>query len=288
GISKTLESMGYEVLQFNAQGDTANQVAGMENFITRGVDGAIIAGGEGHAFRDVSKKYDKAGIPLVAVDMVLPGGVAFTATNNWEGGGKMGMFLVNAMRGEGKVLMLNLPSWDSIRQRAEASRLVMKEFPGITIVAEHEVGVHEPIETASNITKATIRANPDLKGVIATWGLPGIGAARAAMDMGLQKQIAVATCDSDRPLVQLINDPKAPAFMAYGQDSYTMGVIAGKLMDKALKAGDLQKAKASLPLLSFGPTLFIANQGLEQASTVQVWTPEQAWDKLYSDQKKPW
>ena len=46
--------------------------------------------------------------------MVLPGGVAFTATNNWEGGGKMAMFLVNSMRGEGKVLILNLPSWDSI------------------------------------------------------------------------------------------------------------------------------------------------------------------------------
>ena len=45
GISKTLESMGYKVLKFNAQGDTANQVAGMENFITKGVDGAIIAGG---------------------------------------------------------------------------------------------------------------------------------------------------------------------------------------------------------------------------------------------------
>ncbi len=67
--------MGYKVLKFNAQGDTANQVAGMENFITKGVDGAIIAQA-GHAFRDISQAYDKAGIPLVAVDMVLPGQVA--------------------------------------------------------------------------------------------------------------------------------------------------------------------------------------------------------------------
>ncbi len=120
----------------------------------------------------------------------------------------MAMFLVNSMRGEGKVLILNLPSWDSIRQRAEAARLVLKEFPGISIVAEHEVGVHEPIETAKSITKATIRANPDLKGIIATWGLPGIGAAQAVMELALQDQVAVATCDFDRPLVQLINDPK--------------------------------------------------------------------------------
>ena len=108
------------------------------------------------------------------------------------------------------------------------------------------------------------------------------------MELGLQDQVAVATCDSDRPLVQLINDPKAPPFMAYGQDSYTLGVIAGKLMDQAIKAGDIQKAKAALPLLSFGPTLVIANRGLEQVSTVKVWTPNQAWDELYSDQKKPW
>ena len=221
GITETLEALGYKVLLFNGQGDTARQVSGMEDFLTRRVDGAIIAGGEGRAFRDVSLAYDQAGIPLVAVDMVLPGGVAFVATNNWEGGAKMGMFLVNAMHGEGKVLVLNLPSWDSIRQRAEAALLVLKEFPGITVVAEHEVGPHEPIETAYNITKAAIRAHPDLKGVLATWGLPGIGAARAVMDMGLQDQIAVATCDSDRPIIELMADPAAPPFMTYGQDSYT-------------------------------------------------------------------
>jgi len=288
GISETLEAKGYKVLQFNAQGISTNQVAGLENFITRKVDGAIIAGGEGQSMRDVSLKFDKAKIPLVAVDMVLPGGVAFTASNNWEGGAKMGMFIVNQLHGKGKVLILNLPSWDTIRQRAEAAQLVLKEFPDIKVVAEHEVGGNEPIENAKNITKATIRAHPDLKGIIATWGLPGVGAAQGVMEMGKQKQISVATCDSDRPIVELMADPKAPPFMTYGQDSLSLGKIAADLIDRAIQIGDVAKAKESLPVLTFGPTLFIGNAGLEEASIVEIWTAEEAWAKMYSDQKRPW
>ncbi len=82
-IKKSLEAKGYKVIHSNAEGQTRKQVMDTENFMQRKVDGIIIAGGEGPAFIEVSKKIKAAGIPLVAVDMVLPGAISGVYADNY-------------------------------------------------------------------------------------------------------------------------------------------------------------------------------------------------------------
>ena len=55
-IKKSLEAKGYKVIHSNAEGQTRKQVMDTENFMQRKVDGIIIAGGEGPAFIELSKK----------------------------------------------------------------------------------------------------------------------------------------------------------------------------------------------------------------------------------------
>jgi len=51
-----LEKKGCKVIVTNAGGNTSQQKADVENFISMKVNGIIIKGGEGDAFLDVSKK----------------------------------------------------------------------------------------------------------------------------------------------------------------------------------------------------------------------------------------
>ncbi len=113
-IVKYLEAKGVKAEVTNAQGRTGQQKADVENFIAKKVNGIIIKGGEGGAFLDVSMKAFEANIPVVGVMMFLPGAVATTDSNVWEGNVNMGIWLVNQMHGEGKYIILDAAGWHSL------------------------------------------------------------------------------------------------------------------------------------------------------------------------------
>ena len=49
GVTAQAEKYGFKLVTANAQSDTAQQVADLENFVQMGVDAIIIGGGEGAA-----------------------------------------------------------------------------------------------------------------------------------------------------------------------------------------------------------------------------------------------
>jgi len=289
-VKSRLEELGYKVIDTNAMGETRRQVADVENFLSMGVDGVVIKGGEGYAFFDLSEKLWKAGIPCVGVDMYLPGAVASVSTNNYEGGVKLGMFLVNKMHREGKIIVLDTPGWQTLEQRRRCALAVLKDFPEIKIISEHEVGTAAPVDSAYTITKAVLRAHPDLKGILCTWGLPLVGASKAVRELGKQDQVVIVCADNDRPVLQEMARPDAPAMACLGQRPDMLGKIAAELIDKAVKAGSVEKARATLPTVAFGPTLMISNvDPISDFSEVRRQTVDESWEEVYAHKyKKPW
>ena len=104
-IKDVLEPKGFTINHQDGGGITANQVAAVENFITQKVDYIIVSGGEGGAFNEVSLKAKEAGIPVIAIDMFLDGGITGIMCDNWSGGVQMGIYAVNKMGGEGKYII---------------------------------------------------------------------------------------------------------------------------------------------------------------------------------------
>ena len=289
-IVKALEAKGYEVVVTNAQGRTNQQKADVENFIAKKVDGIIIKGGEGGAFIDVSKKAWEANIPVIGVLMFLPGAVASTCSDSWEGNVNLGVWLANQMHGSGKYIVLDAAGWHTLVVRRESAEAVLKWFPAISRIGEvHEVDTADPVNNAYSITKASIRANPDMKGVVCTWGMPMVGAIKAIREMKKEGQIAVIGTDADRPVLAAMAAKGAPKCALLGLVPKENGAYAADLMDKALQYKTVQEAKDNMPTLSVVPTALMSNTDPAQDfKAKRVMDLDKAWEFFHAGQKKPW
>jgi len=282
-IKQILKSKGVKVIHTNAMGKTSQQVADVENFLSMGVDGVIIAGGEGPAFFEVSKKLKEAGIPVVGIDMFLPGAISSVASDNYSGGIQIGLFLVKYMGGEGKVIVLDTPGWQTLSIRKRTALAVFSEFPKIEIVGEYEVGTSDPVNSAYNIVSSALRSHPDLKGVLCTWGLPMVGAAQAVKEMGKTNQVVIVGADSDRPVLEEMAKPDAPAMACIGQDPRELGKIAANVIYDAVTKGI-----TNIPPFVFGPTIMVSNRlPVEDFSKITSVDPLKCWDMIYPEYEKP-
>lgn len=287
GTKEKLEELGYKVVLGNGRGDTASQQNYVDDWIESGFAGIIINGGESQPFADSVKRAYEEGIPVVCTDMVHNYSVSNVFTNNYEGGVKMAMWLMRQMGGTGQYIELRYPGWHSIQKRWTGAKDVFADFSAES-VGYKEATAHSPIDTAYKFTKAKLRSNPDLEGIYCGWGLPAIGAVKAVREMGKEEQVSVVAADSPRLMLQKMQEG-LPRFATLGQDSRFLGHKAAKLLDEAIKIGDVKTAREKLPVVDFGPTLMISNGNPKSAfSEVKRLSPEEAWDIAYSDEPKPW
>ena len=277
-----LEARGYTINVGNAQNSTAQEKADLENFIASGVDGIIITGGEARAFGDVSMAAQAAGIPIVCIDMVLPGAVASVSADNYSGGAQLGLFVAREMNGEGKVAMLIDPSWQSVNIRGEMIEYVLKDYPGIEIVSQQDV-TEDPVNNGYQIIKSVLQAHPDLKAVTASWGIPSIGAAMAIEEMGLSDQICIATADNDKALLEAMAEDGAPRWVTIGQDCAAMGLKAAIAIDAILSGNT-----SGIQFVNYGPTYMTANTPLNEAFfDFQYVEMKDMWTIAFGDEDNP-
>lgn len=287
-----LEKQGHKVISTNAQGRTAQQKADVENFISMKVDGIVIKGGEGDAFLDVSKKAFDANIPVVTVIMFSPYAVNNSVEDSWQGSTNLAVWMVNQMHGSGKYIGMDAAGWHTLEVRKRAFSEVFKWFPDIKLIGQwHEVDPSDPVNNAYNITKATLRAHPDLKGVATTWGLPAVGAIKAIKEMNKQDQVSVISIDQEPALLAEMAKPDCPATAVVGIEPIVQGTAAAEAMEAAMGYKTVQEAKENLPALSVIGVSYVANKGIDEFKPKKIYeTVDAAWEGNFSETtlKKPW
>jgi len=287
-----LEKKGCKVISTNAQGKTGQQKADVENFISMGVDGIVIKGGEGDAFLDVSKKAWDANIPVVTVIMFLPYAVHNSVEDSWQGATNLAVWLVNQMRGSGKYIGMDAAGWHTLEVRKRAYGEVLRWFPEVKMIGEyHEVNPADPVNNAYKITKATLRAHPDLKGVATTWGLPAVGAIKAIREMGKEKQVSVISIDQEAALLAQMHKPNCPATAVVGIEPVVQGTEAAKAMWDAMQYKTVKEAKSSLPVLSVIGVSYVATKDVGVFKPKKIYeSVDAAWDGNFAGTKikKPW
>jgi ABC-type sugar transport system substrate-binding protein len=280
-IKEYLEARGYQVIHTNAQDSTSQMVRDVENLIARKVNGIIIAGGEAHAFMELSTRAKNAGIKVIGMDMFLPGASSGVGADNYTGGTLIGEFMVNRMQGAGKYIVLNSPGWQSLSIRKRMAEAVFEDFPQMVNVGEFEVA-GDPVQIGYDSVKAVVRNHPDLKGVLCTWGMPCIGAAKAVQELGLQNQICVVSADSDRVVMEKMAESDAPKMANIGQAPRENGKIAAAMVDLAINRGD-----ANMSTMVFAPTLMVSNgDPIADFPEIERTNMRDLWDKVYTTEKR--
>ena len=72
GAQEAADEAGVELVIFNANNDAAAQNSAIETYVTEGVDGLIVVAIDVNGIMPAVEQADAAGIPVVAVDAILP------------------------------------------------------------------------------------------------------------------------------------------------------------------------------------------------------------------------
>ncbi len=281
GIEDHFATAGYKVNVIDGAGDPAAMNAAIDTHIANKVDGIIISGGDGSALTSGAKKIVESGIPYACIDMFQDGAVTNVMADNWGGGSQLGLWTANKIEGVGEVLVLDTPSWVTLKARADSAAVVFDAFPGITS-QRFDIDANNAVTDAQTKVAAALAAdtNKEIKAIVTSWNLPAIGAYAAIKASG-RDDIIIASGDTGKDVLQAMRETTAPEWVFMGQNSIVLGSRAAKGLDLALNG----KADA-VPYAQYGPTYFVSNKGgasdpVTDGSEIKLQSPEQHWTEIF-------
>lgn len=129
-VSTTLVSSGDDLNQ------QFNQI---ENFIASDVSLIVLNAADSQGIFAAVQKAKRAGIPIVAVDTGAEGGVDATITsNNVQAGEISCQYIVDRLKGQGDVVIINGPPVNSVVERVQGCLSVFSKYPGIKILSKDQ------------------------------------------------------------------------------------------------------------------------------------------------------
>ena len=278
----------YTVNVIDGNGDAAQMNAAIDTFIANKVAGIIIAGGDGTALQSGCAKIVAAGIPYTVIDMFQTGAITNVMADNWGGGTQLGLWVVKQIGGKGEVLILDTPSWVTLKARADSADIVFNPFrstdptKGIETV-RFDIDANNAVTDAQTKVAAALAADTNnyIKAIVTSWNLPADGAYAALKAAGKTKDIVIASGDTGKDVLQAMREAGAPKWVFMGQNSIVLGTEAAQGLDLGLNG-----KQDLVPYAQFGPTYFVSNLGgpndpVTDGSLIKLQSPEQHWQEIF-------
>jgi ribose transport system substrate-binding protein len=228
--------------------DRESQIRVVEDFVTRGVSGIVLAPLDDMALRVPVKNAVDYGIPVVIIDsgLISEDYTSFVATDNYIGGKKGGQRLAEILGGKGKVIMLRYQEGSASTMKREQGFLdVLKEnYPEIEVVSSNQYGgaTTESAYTASESLLSPLR-KPDgsltIDGIFCPNESTTFGMLRALEGSGLAGKVKYVGFDSSDRLVLALRKGYIHGLVL--QDPINMGYLGVKTMVAHLRGEQVQK-----------------------------------------------
>ena len=204
--------------------DRNEQIKVVETFITRRVDGIVIAPLDDTALAPVLKQADSKGIPVIVVDSDVnwDGRASFIATDNYKGGVLGARKLAELLGGKGKVILMRYLEGSASTMKREAGFLetIESEFPGIEVVSSNQYA-GSTVEGAYSTSENLLLNHGDVDGIFCPNESSAYGMLRALQAKGLAGKKKFVGFDPSEKLVQALRDGEIDALVI--QDPYAMG-----------------------------------------------------------------
>jgi len=228
--------------------DRESQIRVVEDFVTRGVSGIVLAPLDDAALRMPVKDAVSNGIPVVIIDSGLKSEdyTSFVATDNYIGGRKGGERLAETIGGKGKVIMLRYQEGSASTMNREQGFLdVLKEkYPDIEVVSANQYGgaTTESAYQASENLLAPLRTADGkltIDGIFCPNESTAFAMLRALEDGGLAGKVKYVGFDSSDRLVQGLRNGQIHGLVL--QDPINMGYLGVKTVVAHLQGQKVEK-----------------------------------------------
>jgi ribose transport system substrate-binding protein len=199
GAKAAAAKAGVNLVIYDPNNDPAKQNDAIDAYIQQKVNGLIVVAIDVNGVMPGVQKAAAAGIPVVAVDAILPPGPqkAQIGVDNVEGGATIARYLIDAVNAHmgGKAQLGIVGALNSFiqNQRQKGFEDALKAAPGIKVV--QVVDGRNIQDNAMSVAETLMTANPDLDAIYATGEPALIGAIRAVESQGRTGKVKIVGWD---------------------------------------------------------------------------------------------
>ncbi len=228
--------------------DRESQIRVVEDFITRGVTGIVLAPLDDAALRIPVRDAVSNGIPVVVIDSGLKSEdyVSFVATDNYIGGRKGGERLAQILGGKGKIIMLRYQEGSASTMNREQGFLdvLAEKYPEIEVVSSNQYGgaTTESAYMASESLLQPLRTADGgltIDGIFCPNESTVFAMLRALQDSGLAGKVKYVGFDSSERLVKGLREGEIHGLVL--QDPINMGYLGVKTIVAHLRGQNMEK-----------------------------------------------
>jgi len=249
GAQKAADEAGVNLVIFNANNDPAAQNSAIETYIQQGVDGIAVVAIDVNGIMPAVNQAADAGIPVVAIDAILPEGPqkAQIGVDNAEAGAMMGQFFLDYVKanmdGQAKIGIIGALNSFIQNIRQEGFEKTIAGVPGIESagVVDGQNIQDVALAAAENL----ITANPDMTAIYAT-GETALMAEIAAVErQGRQDSVKIFGWDLTAQAIDGIDAGYVVGVIQ--QDPAAMGAAAIEALNTITDGGEVD-AVISVPV----------------------------------------
>ncbi len=233
GALKAADEFDVEVIWKGPQreDDRAQQITVVEDFISRGVDGIVLAPLDERALQRPVQDAVRENIPVVVIDSGLQGSdyISYVATDNYKGGVIAARKLNELLKGQGKIFLIRYQEGSaSTTQREQGFLDTMRaEAPAVSFLVQDQYA-GSTTESAYQLAENLLGRFPDVDGIFTPNESSTFGALRALQESGLAGKIVFIGFDSSPKLVQGLQDGYIQGLVL--QNPVKMGYLGVRLM----------------------------------------------------------
>jgi ribose transport system substrate-binding protein len=183
-----LRGLGMEIdfQVFDANGDTATQIAQIQTMIDQAYDIVLLIAGSSTALDQVVAQADEAGLIVVNWDSLVTTDrlTAKVNTDQDQWGQMTAQWLVDELGGSGKILAINGPAGISVSEaRWGGAKKVFDQSPDVEIVGTANIEYNEA--PALTEMASLLAAHPDVNGIWHQAGAHASASLKTLQQMGL-------------------------------------------------------------------------------------------------------
>ncbi|MCC2592922.1 sugar ABC transporter substrate-binding protein [Tessaracoccus sp. OS52] len=228
---------GWDVSVVDTAGDFNRLNSAFQDAAAQAPDAIVLGTGDPTQITLGLDAAAEAGVPVFAIDAGAAEGIAANVTSdNVDLGEQSAEALIEAMGGEGAIVMLTHDPHPGVRARAEGAKAVFEEA-GIEILESKHVEVPGPVENARASVQDIISARADdLTGIWGGWDEPALGATQALEAAGVTDVPVVGVDGQDFALAEI--EKGGPFVATVKQDWQAIAAKVAELVEAKVVDGE--------------------------------------------------
>ncbi|MDR2527908.1 MAG: sugar ABC transporter substrate-binding protein [Synergistaceae bacterium] len=239
-FEKIAKEKGWNAQMLNSAGSIDTQSTQLENLLQMKVNAVVLAMAHPLEVRPALEKLFEAKIPVITIDSGYVDGVVVDITSdNFGVGAKMSTYLVDALGGNGNIVLIKFEKHQGSRRRGKVMDAVLSEYPGIKVLAEYSVVATKSFmdDTRSAVETYVTRFGEQIDGVWCAFDQLAYAAGDVLSERLKDKKPIIVAADGNKETFRRIGDGLMSATVA--QPFEEMAAVAASLVEKIAVEGKM-------------------------------------------------